>query len=125
MGWRVSGSHCRAGPGSQLWGRSQFSSAYYDQRPPSGGTSGLQEVSNAEGWLMPDPCLTGDQALASLFPDPMKPVAFWKQERISATWACLARNPSVVQVGHAGLRGPPRHSAGRGHAQGGGELAAL
>lgn len=71
---------------------------------------------------MPDPCLAVDRALASLFPDPMKPVAFWKQERISAMWACLARNPSVVQVGHAGLRSPPRHS-GRGHAQGGGELA--
>lgn len=33
---------------------------YCDQRPPSGGTAGLQEVSNAEGWLMPDPCLTMD-----------------------------------------------------------------
>lgn len=55
---------------------------------------------------MPDPCLTVDWALASLFSDPMKPVASWKQERISATWGCLARNPSVVQVGRAGLRGP-------------------
>ena len=26
VGYRVSGSHCRAGPGSQLWGRLQFSS---------------------------------------------------------------------------------------------------
>lgn len=87
---------------------------YCDQRPPSGGTAGLKSeqcrgLANARSL----PYNGLGQALASPFLRPNEACCFLEAGANISHMGLSRRNPSVVQVGHASLRGPHRHSAGR------------